>query len=96
MIRVTCFRCKTELDEPGSILLSPADLDGHAVKKHFCVRCHKLLFVAVGYRGCCERRSGGLLLSPPDKDDRVHVTKFCASHYLAALKSVDTSLRGTR
>ena len=92
MIRVRCFRCNSELDAPGSILLSPADPDGNAVKKHFCARCDHLVFSPVERHGCCDTRTGGLLLSVPDRDDRVRVTRLCTRHYQAALKRVSTSL----
>ena len=92
MIRVRCFRCKSELDAPGAILLSPRDMGDHAVKKHFCVRCHGVVFTPVERHGCCDVKSGGMLLSPPDRDDRVLVVRLCTRHYQAALKKVSVSL----
>lgn len=93
MLRFRCERCRSELDDPGAILLSPRDSSGMAVKKHYCAHCHRLFFKTVATCDRCPgERRGATLLSPPDGDNRVLVTPLCAHHYQAVLKTVRASL----
>ena len=93
MLRFRCDRCRSELDAPGAILLSPRDSKDCAVKKHYCARCHGLVFKTVATcERCPSEKRGAILLSPPDGDGRVLVTLICVSHYQTALKAVATSL----
>lgn len=49
MLRIDCFRCKNELDEPGALIFNPPNKYDEVIKFHICRWCwstvRKSLFV---------------------------------------------------
>lgn len=42
-LKITCFLCHTELNEPGALIISSTNRKDFCVKRHVCLYCEEKL-----------------------------------------------------
>ena len=96
-IKPRCEKCRKELKGFGGILLGSWDKTGRPKKFHLCPACYgdishrtKLKFDKHGGKSDA---LAGILLSPPDKENRVDIFFLSSFGYENTLRTMNVKLR---